>query len=89
MKENIYDLALEGISEIIEEVSESISREFKGTKPFDKEAISDEEMLYDYNTRGFEIFSQLADSQGLAQAVEYRDKMEEIKLKREEVNAKR
>ena len=40
MKPNLYDLALEGIGEIIELVSDSIVKEFKGVTPFDKEAIS-------------------------------------------------
>lgn len=80
-KPNIYDSALLGISDIIERVSDSLATEFKGTKPFDKEIVSDADMLYDFNTRGFEIFTELANTQGLPKAVEYRDKMLQLKQK--------
>lgn len=49
MKQNIYDGALEGIGEIIEEVSDSIAAEFKGANPFDKEPISNKERLLQYS----------------------------------------
>ena len=48
MKKNIYDEALAGVSNVIEEVSSSIGSEFKNTNPFDKEPVSNDESLYFY-----------------------------------------
>ena len=82
MKENLYDVAMSGIGEVIEAVSDSIASEFKGKNPFDKEPISNEDLLYDYNTRGFEIFSQIANTEGIEAAIAYRDKLENLKQKK-------
>lgn len=81
-KDNIYDGALKGILEIIEDVSDSISIEFKGVNPFDKEKISNDDMLLEYGMRGYEIFKELADTKGLDVAVKYRDDMEAMKQRR-------
>lgn len=81
-KDNIYDGALKGILEIIEDVSDSISTEFKGVNPFDKEKISNDDMLLEYGMRGYEIFKELADTKGLDVAVKYRDDMEAMKQRR-------
>jgi len=79
MKKNIYDSALDGVSEIIEAVSESISKEFKGANPFDKEPISDDEMLNEYNTMTPEILSERITREGEEATNEYIRRMEELK----------
>ena len=50
MGKTLFEEALDGVVGIVNEVSESFSKEFKGTNPFDKEPVSDEESLYKYNT---------------------------------------
>jgi len=83
MGKGIFDLALDGISEIIEGVSDSLSKEFKTTNPFDKEKVSDEEQLYQYETQGYDMFKQIADSKGLEAAVMWRGDMEQLKARRQ------
>lgn len=83
MKGSIYDEALAGILEVIEEVSDEISSEFKGKAPFDKEPIPDEDLLYEYNTKGRQVFTMIADTQGLAAGKNYINKMETLKKKRQ------
>ena len=50
MKSNLYDEALNGVEDIVGQVSDSISKELKNTKPFDKKQISNDELLYYYTT---------------------------------------
>ena len=83
MGKGIFDLALDGISEIIEGVSVSLSKEFKSVNPFDKEKVSDEEQLYQYETQGYDMFKQIADSKGLEAAVMWRGDMEQLKARRQ------
>ena len=83
MKLSIYDEVLSGIVGIIEEVSDDIAKEFKGKAPFDREAIPEDELLYEYNTRGGQAFRQIADTQGMEAATNYIRKMEELKRKKQ------
>lgn len=87
MQSSLFDDALTGIVDIIEEVSGSIAKEFKGKKPFDKEPVKDEDLLYDYNTKGFEIFQEIYETQGEEVALDYRNSMEELKIRMEARNA--
>lgn len=49
---NFYDSVLDGVFELVEAVSGGISSEFKGANPFDKEKVSKEEMLLEYDQMG-------------------------------------
>jgi len=86
-EQSLFDDALAGIVDIIEEVSDSIAKEFKGKKPFDKEPIKDEDLLYEYNTRGMEIFKEIYETQGEEVAMDYKNQLEAIKQKMEARNA--
>ena len=46
MKEGIYDEALKGVGEVIEQVSNELANEFKDKKPFDKEPISNDFLIF-------------------------------------------
>lgn len=87
MQSSLFDDALTGIVDIIEEVSGSIAKEFKGKKPFDKEPIKDEDLLYEYNTKGMEIFKEIYETQGEEVAMDYKNQLEKIKQKMEARNA--
>ena len=82
-QENLYSSVLDGIVGIVEEVSDNIAGEFKGKAPFDKEAIPDDELLYEYITKGFETFMQIANTQGLEAGKNYISEMEELKSKKQ------
>jgi len=83
MGKSIFDSALEGIGEIIEELTGSLSKEFKGADPFDREKVSDEEQIYQYETKGYDMFKQIADAKGLEAAVMWRGDMEQLKARRQ------
>lgn len=87
-KTNMYDSVLSGILEVVEDVSSEISLEFKGANPFDKEPISDEEMLLEYNTQGEKVFNQIANTKGLPAGKDYIREMETLKMKIEQRRAK-
>ena len=84
MEKSIFELAVEELLERQHLTKLELRKRFKGVKPFRMERVSDADLLYDYNTRGFEHFTQLANTQSLEQAVEYRDRMEALKQKREQ-----
>ena len=88
-EEGMFNDALTGIVAIIEDVSDDIAKEFKGKKPFDKEPVKDEDLLYDYNTKGFEIFKNIYDTQGEEVARDYINQMDNLKLKFGGRNAQR
>lgn len=53
MKDNIYDIAMEKASKRINNALDKINKDFKGVKPFDKEPVSNDDMLLNYNTPGY------------------------------------
>ena len=87
-KANMYDSVLDGIMEVVEDVSTEISLEFKGVNPFDKEPISEEEMLLEYNIQGEQTFNQIANTQGLPAGINYIREMESLKRKIQERRTK-
>jgi len=82
MRENRYGRIQNIMLNRIERVTDKMAGEFKDTNPFDKEPVSNDDLLMEYETQGFETFSQIADTQGLDAAVNYRDKMEQLKTRR-------
>ena len=82
MKASIFDEATDILKGRLNDAYAELKTQFKGTKPYRKEPISSDEMLLEYNMRGFEMFSQIADTQGIEAATKYRDEMEALKQKR-------
>ena len=82
MKKNRYDRIMDKMLNRIERVTDKMAGEFKGTNPFDKKPVSNDDLLLEYETKGFETFSQIANEQGLDAAIAYRDKMEQLKTRR-------
>ena len=75
MKPNIFDEAFDILKERMDDAFGKLQSEFKGKKPFGKEPYSVEDQIYDYNTRGYEIFERIANEQGLETAIQYQDTM--------------
>ena len=67
MKQSLYDEALSGIGEIVEQVSDSIAKEFKGTIPFDKTLATNDDLMAQFNNLSPEekmtIFQQMQGGQ--------------------------
>ena len=82
MRENRYGRIQTIMLNRIERVTNKMAGEFKGTAPFDKDPVSNDDLLMEYETKGFETFSQIANEQGLDAGIAYRDKMEELKTRR-------
>jgi len=82
MRKNRYDRIMDKMLNRIERVSDKMAKEFKGTNPFDKEPVSNDEALYEYENMGYEKFEQIANTQGLEAAVGWRDEMEALKQRR-------
>ena len=49
-KPNLYERALNGVEEVVNRVSESISKDFKDTKPFDTDEIPMKDMVKYYQS---------------------------------------
>ena len=64
MGNNLYDGVLDGITEIIEDVSDSISMEFKGTNPFDTQPVDKRQALFDITQLDPEVQSALSQNLG-------------------------
>ena len=82
MKDNVFDEVLNGLNETVEEVSNSIARDFKGVKPFDKIPLTMDEQLYEYNQLTQLALEQMIQTQGLEATKTYVDTMEAEKAKR-------
>lgn len=48
MKKNIFDTVTEGTVRMVEQVSDKIAAEFKGSNPYDKEPIKTEDLIKAY-----------------------------------------
>ena len=83
MKQSIADLVIDKLHQRREMVQTKLMEQLKNTKPFRMTEIPKEEMLANYNNKGFEIFSEIANNEGMEQAISYRDEMERLKRKQE------
>lgn len=86
-EKSVFDLTVDILVERQRLVKAELQRRFKKTKPFRMEPVKDEDLVYDYNTRGMEIFKELYETQGQEVAEDYRNQMEILKLKMEAKNA--
>ena len=82
MEESRFERVLAKMMTRVERVSSKISADFKNVKPFDTEIVPMDEQLYDYETRGYELYQQIAREQGIDAAEEWMNKMEEAKKRR-------
>ncbi len=87
MKISISDRVIEKLHQRRELVRDRLAQEYKGVKPFRMEPVKDEDLLYDYNTNGFEIFRELYETQSEEIAMDYKNSMETLKVKMEARNA--
>ncbi len=83
MKKGLHNRVLEIMMESVELATDKLTEATKGTQPFDKEPISNDELLLEYETNGYETFSKIASEQGLEVGIAYRDKMEQLKQRRQ------
>jgi len=81
IREGRYDRVLGKMLNRIERVSGKLAKEFKGTKPFDKEPVSMREQIYNYETQGYDTFKVIANTQGIEAAVMWQQVMEVEKEK--------
>ncbi len=81
MKISISDRVIEKLHQRRELVRDRLAQEYKGVKPFRMEPVSNADLLYDYNTNGFEIFRELYETQGEEIALDYKNQMETLKVK--------
>lgn len=79
MEQSIQDLAVDILKERLRGAQALMKERYKKTRPFRKEPIPEREQLYLYETRGYETFSQIANEQGLSEAVKWKNKMEQLK----------
>lgn len=81
MEETIMDKVVDRLKERRNLVRERLYKQYRHTKPFRMEPVSNADLLYDYNTNGIEIFRQLYETQGEDVAMDYKRQMEELKAK--------
>ncbi len=79
METNMYDDVGKRVQEFMGATVDRIAQNFKKTNPYNKEPVSNDELIYGFDTRGFEIFENIANTEGLPQAILYRDKMMKLK----------
>lgn len=81
MKSNIYDSVLEKTLARVEKATDSIAKNFKNVKPFDKEAVSNKEMLFWYNDLSRDDMIYLLKRHGGEKLNDFIYEMEQIKEK--------
>ncbi len=86
-EKGFMDLVVEELLGRQESLRVELRSRFKRTKPFRMEPVKDEDLLYDYNTKGFEIFRELYETQGEEVAMDYKNQMEQLRIKMEARNA--
>lgn len=64
MKENYGDKVLDGVVKRVEQVTNRLTSDFKGMKPFDKEQIPNEDLMYAYDHLGMEDMDYLIQQHG-------------------------
>ncbi len=76
MREGRFNRIKSLMTQRIDRVTRKVVDDFEGSRPFDKEIVTIEEQIYEYNTRGFEKFTEIADSQGREVALTWQAEME-------------
>lgn len=76
MREGRFNRIKSLMNQRLDRVAKKVASDLKDTRPFDKEIVTIEEQIYEYNTRGFEKFTEIADSQGPEAALAWQAEME-------------
>ncbi len=82
MKTNLYDYVLKGVTDMIDNVSESFTKEFKHSNPFDKEAMTDDEALLYYDLMNKNDFMELIKTQGIDKTETQLRQLEDIRRRK-------
>ena len=83
MQPNLYDSVLEQTLARIQKATDRIGQDFKNVKPFDKEPISKDELLYYFKDLSLEDMNYLVQTHGREAMNEFISEMEEYKRRRE------
>ena len=76
--ENIFDEVLGDIKDIMLEIRAGIRKQYKNAKPFGVKQLTTKQQLEQYRASGYDIFKQIAQTEGIDKATDYRDKMERL-----------
>jgi len=82
MRHNRYDRINDRMLSRIERVTDRMTREFKNTNPFDKEPVSDDEMIRRYDGTTKEQWMELMNTHDPADVEQYKNEMENLKRRR-------
>ena len=82
-EKSVIDLTIDELVERHRLVRGELRLRFKKAKPVRMEPVSEDEMLYEYNTNGYEVFGEIANREGMDSAIEYRREMENLKQRRQ------
>jgi len=78
---NRFDKINDRILTRIERVTDKWAKDFKGTTPFDKEPVSDKELIERYDGMTPEQWAELQMTHNPEDLENYRNKMENLKIK--------
>ena len=78
---NLYDLVVDELLNMQNLVRAELRQQFGKVKPFRMTPMSSKEALYNYETQGYDIFKQIADTDGIESAVEWQTKMQQEKAR--------
>jgi len=79
MKENIFDEATDILKERVRDVGAEFKRRYGKTKPYRKEPVPKEDLLYDYNQMDGDMELSLRQSMGDEIMDDYVRRMEKLK----------
>jgi len=84
MEDSFGDRVLNKTLQRVEKISDRLTERFGGVKPFDKEAVSEEELLYQYEMerQNPNLMLQRLQKDGWDKTDKYIYDLEQLKLKR-------
>ena len=82
MKDNMYDEILEGVEEIVEEVSDDFVKTFKGVIPFDKTPISSGDILKKHEMLSLEERDEMNRMYGPERMVQFDSMIQNLNRRR-------
>ena len=82
-KTNYFDEALNGVEELVNEVSQSISDDFQGSQPFDSVKVDNEKLLQAYTSLTPEDILYLMQKHPPDVVADFRQDMEKLLTRRQ------
>jgi len=82
-EDTICDIAMDILKERRDTVRDVLGKEYKNTHPLRTEKITDDELIYEFDTNGYKIFAQIARTQGMERAMQWKGEMEQLKQRRQ------